>query len=149
MQRQVPHVAERESISFRVLGQRAGDISRRVNASNQEEDDEYRQCGASGNEAKRLRSPPYPIPTHCHCRTQQQRQRRVAGHRIIFLCRGKRKEDEEKTSPAKRQQTRPSRTVERFEGKLADGREINTPGKQPYKVKKPEVKPRNCIVIAR
>ena len=76
-----------------------------------------------------------PRRTHAfsagHGGAEQQGQRGVARHRIIFLRGGEREEDEHEAEPAETEQAGAAGSVDWFEGKLGDGREIYAPGEEP------------------
>src|SRR5580704_18422833 len=128
---------------------RLRNVSRHGYIAHTEENACRYQSRKSGNRRKYACSSPDPNAFRSHRAAQQQRKRRVAGHRIILLRGGKRKENQNKTCPAYRQQPSAARTIDWFERKFRDSREIDAPGKQPHEVQQPEVKTRDRVVITR
>src|SRR5690242_8406304 len=131
------------------MPQRGGNISWRGNVADQEKYCDAGESSGSGNYSKHARSPANPIAAFRHGGAEQQSHRGIAGHRIVFLRRGKRKEDQYESDPAKRQQPRASGTIDGLERKFRDSREVHAPREQPEKMKQPEPDARNRVVIAR
>jgi hypothetical protein len=142
-------MAERKGISAGVAAQCIGDITGRREIPNSNKYRETRNGRESCDSAKYASATPYPVSTRGHGGAQQQRERWVAGHGIVFLRSGEGEKDEEKTGPAKGEETCSTRAVNGFVRKLRNRREINTPWKEPKEVKKPKPESWNGIVVAR
>src|SRR5580704_1452061 len=128
---------------------RLRNVSRHGYVAHVEEDDNSYERRKYGDRREYACASLDPNPFCRHRAAQQQRKRRIAGHRIILLRGGKGEENQNKTCPAYRQQPSTPRTINGFERKFRDSREINAPGKQPYDVQQPKVKTRDRVVITR
>src|SRR5262249_26673049 len=84
-----------------------------------------------------------------HGRTEQQSEGRIRRQRIVLLRGGESKKDQDNANPAKSEEPRPSRAIDRpvveFESRCA----IDAPGKQPKKMQEPEPEPGHRIVVTR